>query len=487
MDPIERMREDWDRRAREDANFYAGFGRRGQDDREFLASAAETVDALVRELVRLPPASIAERRALEIGCGPGRLMLPMSAHFGKIHGIDISPQMAAIARARLRDVPHARVHVTAGDGLTIFGDAAFDFIYSYLVFQHIPDPGVILNYLRESRRVLKPGGVLCCQLRGAPPLASEVRREPETWTGCWFTGERMAAFAREEGFPLVALSGLDTQYMWTTWVKSGDVASFARGIRTTGGAATLKAVTAAEGGGSGVPARGPGAAVSLWLEGLPAACHLGNLEVAFGERRERGCYLSPRSPSGACQLNARLPDNLPPGRIPVALYLENRPLSRPVEIDVAPPGPRRPRVISVSDGIGIASGYRVEMGGVKVNIEDIESPEEVSFTVDGLPALFLQFERKDPIRSAYEFAFHLSPKTRMGMRTLSVRVSGVDLPPIAIEIAGLSEEDGARRQQRDPQHDRQTHQTGDAPLPPAIECKRDLARAIARWFRRQKP
>ena len=220
MDPIERMREDWDRRAREDANYYAGFGRPGQDDREFLAGGAETVDALVSELVRLPAAPASERRALEIGCGPGRLMLPMSAHFGEIHGVDISAQMAAIARARLSGVPHARVHVTAGDGLGIFGDDTFDFVYSYAVFQHIPDAGVVLNYLREARRVLKPGGVLCCQLRGAPPLASEMTRAPATWTGCWFSGEQMAAFAREEDFPLVALSGLDTQYMWTTWVKA---------------------------------------------------------------------------------------------------------------------------------------------------------------------------------------------------------------------------------------------------------------------------
>ena len=91
----------------------------------------------------------------------------------------------------------------------------------------------------------------------------------------------------------------------------------------------LKAVTAAEGGGASVPARGTGAAVSLWIEGLPAACHLGNLEVAFGERRARGCYLSPLSSYGACQLNARLPDGLPPGRTPVALYFEDRLLGEP--------------------------------------------------------------------------------------------------------------------------------------------------------------
>jgi hypothetical protein len=95
-------------------------------------------------------------------------------------------------------------------------------------------------------------------------------------------------------------------------------------------------------------------------------------------------------------------------------------------------------VISVSDGLDIESQYRVVMGGAKVTIEDIERPEQVSFTVDGRPAEFGQFERKDPVTSTYEFAFLLSPKTRLGTRLLAVRVSGRDLAPIPIEVAGLS-------------------------------------------------
>ncbi len=439
MTPIERMRRDWDRRAREDAYYYAAFGRRHQDADEFLASAAETVATLASEFPRLPPAP-GPRRALEIGCGPGRLMLPMSAHFAEIHGIDISEEMAALARERLRGIPHAHVHAASGDGLGIFPAEHFDFIYSYAVFQHIPDPAIVLNYLREARRALKTGGVLRCQLRGAPPLPSEMKREPSTWTGCFFTGERMASFARERDFHLVALSGLDTQYMWTTWLKPAPSTApdFSRTV--------LKAVTAAASGEPRVPARGPEAAVSLWIEGLPSRCHLGNLEVSFRGGADlpvcllsRGCYISPITQSGACQLNVRLPDAIPAGPAPVTLYCDGQALGEPREIEVLPPPPRSPRVISVSDGLDIASKYRVVMGGVKVILEDIERPAEVSFTVDGRPAEFLQFERKDPILSTWEFAFHLSPKTKLGTRALAVRVSGRDLPPIPIRIAGLSE------------------------------------------------
>ena len=79
-------------------------------------------------------------------------------------------------------------------------------------------------------------------------------------------------------------------------------------------------------------------------------------------------------------------------------------------------------------------------------IADVQRPEEVTFTIDGLPARHLQFERKGPIRSTCEFAFRLPPETRLGTRMLQVRASGVELPPIEIEVVGLTEEDAAQAQ-----------------------------------------
>ena len=41
----ERMRADWNQRAREDANYYVAFGRHDQDEEEFFETAAEVVRA----------------------------------------------------------------------------------------------------------------------------------------------------------------------------------------------------------------------------------------------------------------------------------------------------------------------------------------------------------------------------------------------------------------------------------------------------------
>jgi len=422
------MRREWDRRARRDPYYYAGFGKKNQEPGEFLASAADTVEKLTAELPRLPENTSNFRRALEIGCGPARLMLSLSTHFEEIHGVDVSEEMANLARKHLAGVPHAHVHVASGSDLAPFPDAFFDFVYSYAVFQHIPERDVILNYVREARRTLKTGGVLCCQFRGAPPLASEMDRESSTWTGTHFNAEELLAFSREQNFHLVRLEGMETQYLWTTWLKptpeaSGDFSRF-----------HLKAVTATSGGENRVPARGRDAAVSLWVEGLPGCCHLGNLQVRFNDTGVCGAYLSPIDAGGGCQIDARLPAGLTPGRYAVRLCHEGVELGEPCAVEITPPPPRQPRIVAVTDGISIASRNRIETGALKLTIEDIADPQGVRVTVAGSEPHFVQWERKDPVTDTYEFAYHLSPKTPRGVHPLRITVSGQELPLEQVEV-----------------------------------------------------
>jgi SAM-dependent methyltransferase len=423
------MRAEWNRRAAKDAHFYVAFGRQNQTEEDFSASAAEVMPMFEREFARLTPAPESARRALEIGCGPGRLMIPMSRCFGEIHGVDVSDEMVSLASERLRDIPNAHVHATSGDSLGMFADAYFDFIYSYIVFQHIPSREIVLNYLREAQRALKPGGVLCCQLRGTAPLASEMSRESETWTGCHFSAGEMAQFAREQAFPLVGISGLDTQYMWTTFRKP-----LTSGTPYQPERILVEAITAANAAEPRIPARGPDAAVSLWIGGMPESASLADCAVWFSDREQLGCYLSPVSESGGCQLNARLPDGMPAGEHEVQLRVGGEPVAAAFRVTVTAPPPRTPRVLSVTDGINLTSRFRVETGGAKVVMEDVDTPAEVSFLVAGRAPEFVQYECKDPITSTYEFAFHLAHKTPRGRQRLNVRVGSRELGPIDLEV-----------------------------------------------------
>src|SRR3984957_13727262 len=184
---LARMRADWNDRAGEDANYYVAFGRREQEEEEFFATAAPVLKLLEVELKRFP----GREAALEIGCGPGRLMRPLSRHFKEIHGVDVSDGMIALARGRLRSTPNAFPHHSSGCDLKLFPDEKFDFVYSYAVFQHIPSVEVVFQYLQESRRVLKIGGILQCQVNGLPPAAEQYN----TWNGARIGSREIAHFA----------------------------------------------------------------------------------------------------------------------------------------------------------------------------------------------------------------------------------------------------------------------------------------------------
>lgn len=211
-----RMKEDWNRRAIEDASYYVAFGRRDQDEEEFFATAREVVLSLEAEMRRLAPiTNPRSRRALEIGCGPGRLMKPLSRYFGEIHGVDVSDEMIRLAREKLAGIPHAHAHASSGADLAAFADGSFDFVYSYAVFQHIPDREVVFSYLREAHRVMKDGAVFRGQFNGLPDTA----RVYDTWSGARIQAAEVAKFAAEHDFQLLALDGASTQYLWTTWRK----------------------------------------------------------------------------------------------------------------------------------------------------------------------------------------------------------------------------------------------------------------------------
>src|SRR5258708_15737993 len=134
----QQMREEWNQVALEDAQYYVAFARRGQDEDEFFATAAEVVRGLEDELKRLPPGDRRSRRALEIGCGPGRLMRPMSWNFGEIHGVDVSDEMIRLAVEKLRKTPNAFPVHTDGDGLDRYADAFFSSLYSLPFFHPFP-------------------------------------------------------------------------------------------------------------------------------------------------------------------------------------------------------------------------------------------------------------------------------------------------------------------------------------------------------------
>ena len=417
------MRDDWNRRALEDPHYYVAFGRRNQTEPEFLSTAIHLIEELRRELKRLPPSP--NLRALEIGCGPGRLIGPLSHHFTEIHGLDVSDEMIALARQRLRDLPNVHLHVTAGSTLAPFADASIDFIYSYAVFQHIPDREIVFSYFREAARVLKDRGIFRAQLNGLPSIPDS---EYNTWTGCRFTADEIKSFTRENGFDLLELSGAGTQYLWTTWRRHR-----APAVAAVATQARVQRITNAYSSEPLAPATGRYAAISLWLEGLPAHCELNGLTATIAEIPAVPFYVGFPEADGLQQLSLAIPEGVPTGLQPVEVRWLGEVMAT-ATLRVIPPGPLVPRIVAVSDAVDLLSPERVTSGIVRVVTEEVTDPALLTVTLDDHPLTAIEWFRTDPLPPRFEFNLKLPPSLAPGRHTLRLTWRTRHFPPIEIEV-----------------------------------------------------
>ena len=426
---VSKMREDWNGRASEDAHYYVAFGRRDQDEEEFYATGKEMVAGLKVEMKRLGHcANPRARRALEIGCGPGRLLKPMSELFGEIHGVDISNQMIDLARQRLAAIPHAHVHVATNSDLAAFADESFDLVYSYAVFQHIPSREVVMNYLREARRVLKTGGLLRCQMNGLP----EHMARYDTWSGVRIPSSEMEAFCRESDMQLVALEGRNTQYMWVSaikhpkgWYETNACPEIQPAIRRVTNAASSEPVA---------PSHGRFASLSLWIENLPQIADLLDFEVTVGGARATTTYIGTPERDGLVQVNVQLPMDVSTGLQPVMLGWRGEPWGRPGVIRIIPPPPLVGRMISLSDGIDLMSGTRIVTRSVKLTIEEVLHPEEFGAEISG--HFINDFDRfcTDPVPPRFEVNFRIPEEVSDGEHNLQLWAGTRDLGTVKVVI-----------------------------------------------------
>ena len=94
------------------------------------------------------------RRVLDFGCGTGRLSSWLVHHGADVDGVDVTPEMVAVARVTARG---ARVQTIDGRVLP-FADDQFDAVVTAYVLQYyLDDDGTLAC---ELERVLRPGGSL---------------------------------------------------------------------------------------------------------------------------------------------------------------------------------------------------------------------------------------------------------------------------------------------------------------------------------------
>ena len=153
MDINEKMKRDWNRRAKVDSKYWVAATQEA-DESSYQASAEKDVQAF---LEGLGDRASKDAHVLDLGCGVGRMTAPLAQHFEHVVGVDVSDTMIQDAKRLHADVGNLRFFVNDGSSLSDLADESFDLVLSYSVLPHLP-LSVCESYFKEVNRVLKPGG-----------------------------------------------------------------------------------------------------------------------------------------------------------------------------------------------------------------------------------------------------------------------------------------------------------------------------------------
>ncbi|MGH9865714.1 MAG: class I SAM-dependent methyltransferase [Candidatus Acidiferrales bacterium] len=183
------MRRDWDERARKDAFYYIATWRQDWTPETFAVSGEEDYQRLVQpfleDLQFVPECA----SMVEVGCGAGRMTASFARRFATVYALDISEEMQNLGRKNLAEFPNIHWVVADGTNLSAVPSDSADFVFSYLVLQHLPAERLALTYVREILRVLKQGGIFLFQFNAA-------KRPTMNWKGrlAWGAVDTLWAF-----------------------------------------------------------------------------------------------------------------------------------------------------------------------------------------------------------------------------------------------------------------------------------------------------
>ncbi len=150
-----------------------------------LARSTHDVPALFQSATAMPEGF----RALDFGCGVGRLMEPLAQAGIAVDGVDISERMLGFAQANPA-LKTSRFYLGSGADCGEAPGEAYDLIYSHLCIQHICSRTVRQNLLRSFRALLRPGGVVFIQFHYYPEhMAGTVPLPHVPWSADHFSAE----------------------------------------------------------------------------------------------------------------------------------------------------------------------------------------------------------------------------------------------------------------------------------------------------------
>lgn len=156
--------------------------------RRFFSTGEAEVAWLLALAAQVAGDSFRPASALDFGCGVGRLAIPMARRVARVVGVDAAPTMIALARQHCDASGIANAEFGSLADVRLRAET-FDFVYSMIVFQHIPPASgyELIDWLLGSVSaggvaalhiaVSRPGGLLrriARQVRSRVPIVHRV-------------------------------------------------------------------------------------------------------------------------------------------------------------------------------------------------------------------------------------------------------------------------------------------------------------------------
>lgn len=141
----------------------------------FFESGEDYVKKIWQEIEKHFISGFSPHRALDFGCGVARLTLPIAKRSGETVGVDISINMLEVAAKNADLLKIKNVSFIKGDDELSKLTGEFDFIHSFIVFQHInPKIGEVI--FKKMVGMLSEGGIGVVQFGYADSVSTFAQK-----------------------------------------------------------------------------------------------------------------------------------------------------------------------------------------------------------------------------------------------------------------------------------------------------------------------
>jgi SAM-dependent methyltransferase len=142
---------------------------------DFFASGEEYISRVWQEIDENFEPGFTPARSLDFGCGVGRVAMPIARRSGHVTGFDISEGMLEEARKNAERSGIGNVDFMLADETLSRASGLFDFVHSFVVFQHIK-PQTGMRLAQRLIDLLNEGGIGALHFQYANSMAKPQER-----------------------------------------------------------------------------------------------------------------------------------------------------------------------------------------------------------------------------------------------------------------------------------------------------------------------